>query len=535
MRAGSTLTALLAVAALASPAGAQSRISPGSMPSVERLAAEIKGTTPIDTAARLRGACWQLQQVIQTLAGPRFYRAQMTPEENRMIGEYGLGYQRAGEPYLKLKGTPEWTPWYRLHAFYETDQRFLNELLERFLPPSLREEFLKVKGIQDAQWLARYQAAQRGREQAQATVRAAASPQPSGSAPAAPGTPDGFLREAYAHRAAGDFPKVLDAARKAVALNPSSAEAHFTIGHAHHQLGKYQDALPSLKEAVRLAPSSGAYLLWLGLNYFDLKDFASALSTLEQAVQLKPDDPSIHRFIGNARTHLGEHETAIPAYRRALQLKPDDAVVYVELAIAQGALDEPEEAVTSIQHAVRLNPAHEDHRIRLALGYLELGRKEDAVAIQLALQKTGSASAAELQKRIQTVFPDGKDDPDFLVIRGLVSMNDNGRERTALPYLRRAILVSADPRAHGAAYMGMGDVYTTLKRTVRATGAYEAAAASYQKAISANPAEGSSYASLGSAFLKLGRKDAALRIHRRLVSVDPARARQLMAEISKAQ
>lgn len=43
---------LLAIGLCATTAETQSRISPGSMPSAERVAAEIKGTSPMDTAAR---------------------------------------------------------------------------------------------------------------------------------------------------------------------------------------------------------------------------------------------------------------------------------------------------------------------------------------------------------------------------------------------------------------------------------------------------------------------------------------------------
>ena len=42
------------------------------MPSVERVKAEIKGSDPVDTSARQIGAFQRLQDIINTLAGPRF-------------------------------------------------------------------------------------------------------------------------------------------------------------------------------------------------------------------------------------------------------------------------------------------------------------------------------------------------------------------------------------------------------------------------------------------------------------------------------
>ena len=91
-----------------------------------------------------------------------------------------------GEPYTNLKGTPEGPKFYQMHAFYEVDDGFRTELIERFLSPALRSKYLRLKGISDAQWLARSEAARRERERVQADTRARSSPKTStASAPLA--------------------------------------------------------------------------------------------------------------------------------------------------------------------------------------------------------------------------------------------------------------------------------------------------------------------------------------------------------------
>jgi hypothetical protein len=167
MKARSLLLALLAAAVFVTTTETQSRISPGSMPSVERVVAEIKGTSPMDTAARQVGAFWQLRQIIETLAGPRLWRGQLTPEETRLVGEYNLGYRQAAQPFANLKGTPEGAKFYQMHTFYEVDDDFRFELVERFLAPPLRAEYLRLKGISDARWLEQSEAARRQREYVQ--------------------------------------------------------------------------------------------------------------------------------------------------------------------------------------------------------------------------------------------------------------------------------------------------------------------------------------------------------------------------------
>ncbi|MEK6408720.1 MAG: hypothetical protein AABN34_17495 [Acidobacteriota bacterium] len=152
---------------------------PSQFPSVERVKAEIKGTDPMDTAARQMGAFWQLQQVIKELSGLRWTRNELTPDEKRLLGGYSGGYQSAGQPYASYPDKPKW---YKMHAFYETDEAFLDSLFERFLSPALRTQYLNT----ESQTRARVQA---GREQRANTPDKRANTPDGGRRAAAPTNP----------------------------------------------------------------------------------------------------------------------------------------------------------------------------------------------------------------------------------------------------------------------------------------------------------------------------------------------------------
>src|SRR5918911_246229 len=77
-------------------------------PSAERVFAEIKGKDAMDTAARQRGAFWQLKKIIEELSGFRWTRNELTPDEKRLMGEYTTGYMTAGKPYEGPAGGPKW-------------------------------------------------------------------------------------------------------------------------------------------------------------------------------------------------------------------------------------------------------------------------------------------------------------------------------------------------------------------------------------------------------------------------------------------
>ncbi|MFB3922163.1 MAG: tetratricopeptide repeat protein [Terriglobia bacterium] len=147
-------------------------------PSLERVRAELKSADAMETAAKQMGAFWQLQEMINNLAGPRRYRNQLTPDEKRFLGQYAAGYQAAGQPYANYPDRPTW---YKLHAHYEVDAVFLEELLNRFFSPGLRAQYLQLKGEQHARAVARSQAAANTRAQMQTGGTGSASPPAPGS------------------------------------------------------------------------------------------------------------------------------------------------------------------------------------------------------------------------------------------------------------------------------------------------------------------------------------------------------------------
>ncbi|HET9400649.1 MAG TPA: hypothetical protein VFO34_06835 [Candidatus Acidoferrales bacterium] len=68
-----------------------------SFPSVDQVMA-LKGKDASDTTLLQIGAFRQLQTMIQNLAGSRYYRHQLTPDEQRLIGDYSVAYEKLAHP-----------------------------------------------------------------------------------------------------------------------------------------------------------------------------------------------------------------------------------------------------------------------------------------------------------------------------------------------------------------------------------------------------------------------------------------------------
>lgn len=101
------------------------------IPSVERILREIKGGSPDETAARQMGTFLQFKGMIETMAGGRRYRNQLTADEQRFIAlHYGAYWEIA-------KTKPEYQKFTGLKGF-DIDPQWRNELFNRYFSPEFR-------------------------------------------------------------------------------------------------------------------------------------------------------------------------------------------------------------------------------------------------------------------------------------------------------------------------------------------------------------------------------------------------------------
>jgi tetratricopeptide (TPR) repeat protein len=127
------------------------------------------------------------------------------------------------------------------------------------------------------------------------------------------------------------------AARKAVALNPETAEYHRVLGTLCGQVIpanvfaglKYgRCALDSIDKAIELDPNSAIAHVSRGVgNYYLPPAFGGgpelAIRDLEKAIQLDPNLPEAHLWLGIAQRKLNRNTEARAALGKALKLNPD--------------------------------------------------------------------------------------------------------------------------------------------------------------------------------------------------------------------
>jgi adenylate cyclase len=149
----------------------------------------------------------------------------------------------------------------------------------------------------------------------------------------------------------------LDAARKAVALDPVDAAALTVLGGLLGLLRQPEECLLTLERALELDPSSALASFAYGLSVLSLENAETALACFRRALRLSPRDPMRHDFEGTIAMacHLaGRHEEAIAMARQSMASGGDAGFSYEPLiaaSLARLGRDEEARAAAAELHA----------------------------------------------------------------------------------------------------------------------------------------------------------------------------------------
>jgi DNA-binding winged helix-turn-helix (wHTH) protein/Tfp pilus assembly protein PilF len=165
-------------------------------------------------------------------------------------------------------------------------------------------------------------------------------------------------------------PQAMKAARRALSLDPQSAEGHAALGRAQF--------------------------------LFDW-DFAVAARSLERSLSLNDDYMPAYQSLAWLQSARGRYAEAIAAARHALQLDPVNTARYTELAWVLALGGRYDEALREIDRAVQLDPRA--FRIHFMRGwtYETAGRPDAAFAAYQEAFRVGGAPEEAL-RRAATVY-----------------------------------------------------------------------------------------------------------------------------------
>ncbi|MEZ5447397.1 MAG: BTAD domain-containing putative transcriptional regulator [Gammaproteobacteria bacterium] len=148
--------------------------------------------------------------------------------------------------------------------------------------------------------------------------------------------------------------KMMEAAKKAVQLDPDDGKTHYALGVAYAYHGKPEQALAEFDRAEALAPSDADVLIIIAWTIPALGESARAVSLAERSLTLNPHYPDWYNQGLGLVFFFGEQYEKSVKYR--LLVKDPFALDYAFLAMAYAYLGRTGEAETAAANVVKLDP-----------------------------------------------------------------------------------------------------------------------------------------------------------------------------------
>jgi len=180
------------------------------------------------------------------------------------------------------------------------------------------------------------------------------------------------------------MPKGMEAARRAVALDQSLAEAHNALAMAS-LMGTWDKAQAEREflQAIKLNPTYIQARDWYGLFYLQLAE-GRLYEGAEQAKLAFVSDPLssyAHSIYGLTCVLAGREAEGIQISRRAVELDPDSYLARIILQVVLHVGGKFEESVTVGESALAMSGRHSWSMATLAVCLADLGKRAEADAV----------------------------------------------------------------------------------------------------------------------------------------------------------
>jgi len=119
-----------------------------------------------------------------------------------------------------------------------------------------------------------------------------------------------------------------DEAKRAVALAPSSPEAHLALGVVLLGQGKSAEATEAFSVARKLAPADDAACRQMARAYFNLGRNGEAEDKYQQAIDLRPGYWENYNAKASFYLRIGRHREAKALYGKVIELRPLSIAAY---------------------------------------------------------------------------------------------------------------------------------------------------------------------------------------------------------------
>ncbi|MGH9820495.1 MAG: protein kinase domain-containing protein, partial [Pyrinomonadaceae bacterium] len=143
-----------------------------------------------------------------------------------------------------------------------------------------------------------------------------------------------LLPEYFACTPQDCYPKAIAAARRALELDGTLAEAHAALGLAFTDQFKFADARQEFQQAIKLNPNYATAHQWYADNLCVTGRFDEAIAEAKRALELDPLSLIINENLAEFYGYAGQYDKAIEQEKAALEIDPNFAIAHSDTGTA---------------------------------------------------------------------------------------------------------------------------------------------------------------------------------------------------------
>ena len=174
-----------------------------------------------------------------------------------------------------------------------------------------------------------------------------------------------------------ELPKALTAARKAVELDDTLAEAHASLARALASDLQLSAAMSEFNRAIELNPNYATAHQWFGECLQSQGQLEEALAELKRAQELDPLSLVINTLLGFAFDTVGKSNEAIAQLRKTIEIDPNFRIAHIYLGNVLEHNGQLKEAIVEYEKSNTLQ-AESFSLAQLARAYFLVDRKAEA-------------------------------------------------------------------------------------------------------------------------------------------------------------
>jgi tetratricopeptide (TPR) repeat protein len=196
------------------------------------------------------------------------------------------------------------------------------------------------------------------------------------------------------------YPCVVDAYHRLIALNAESAEADMLVGEALDEMKDPEGAIREFRAAVTADPREPNVHFGLGYLLWTKGQYQEAADEFRKELANDPHHQQAMLYLADTQILMNQFDQARPLLEQVGKADPSIAMQHLDLGAVYIELDRKQDAKTELETAVKLAPRNVKAHYRLAQLYRSLGLTSQA---KLEFDKASSLNKAEDERLLKVM------------------------------------------------------------------------------------------------------------------------------------